>query len=345
MTQIGDIAVTTPGLTSTTTCAGGIGGLINGLVGPLFSQLLGTLGAPFNQVDGNGNTPIATALESTFSAIDLGSVLGTGLGLSVQAPYAAINETPIGISFAADLAASALTPAPGAPTLPAYLDVPESFPAFTANTPVGAAPFDVAIGLSTSAMNALLRAQTEQGLLQFATTSIDLGGGAMGLTAAALAAALPQFAALPPAMPLTLRLVPTLAPVLSGGGAVSGDIAELRLGQLLFEIVENPGAGEAVHLRFALDARLDATLTAGPAGLTYSLTAPVAADTTVAVLGNPLGVDEAAVAALAPAILTGLLPDLTNALGTIPVPTVLGQSLEVSRSPYYTAFAEFGSLL
>ncbi len=345
VTQIGDIAVTTPGLTSTTTCAGGLGVLINGLVGPLFSQLLGTLGAPLNTVDGNGNTPIASALETTFSAIDLGSVLGTGLGLSVQAPYAAINETTIGISFAADLAASALTPAPGAPTLPAYLHVPETFPAFTASTPVGAAPFDVAIGLSTSAMNALLRAQTEQGLLQLATTSIDLGGGPTGLTAAALSAALPQFGALPPATPLTLRLVPTLAPILSGAGALSGVIAELRLGHLLFEIVENPGVGEIVHLGFALDARFDATLTASPAGLTYALTAPLPADITVGVLANPLGVNEATVATLAPAILTGLLPDLTSALGSIPVPTVLGTSLEVSRSPYYTAFAEFGSLL
>ncbi len=347
--QIGDIAVTTPGITTTTTCSGASGGaiqgLVNALIGPLFSQLLGTLGAPLNQVDANGNTPIAAALESVFGALDLGGVLGTGLGLDVSAPYTSIDEDPIGISFAADLAATALTPVPGAPVLPAFLHVPETFPSFGAATPVGALPFDVGLGLSTSAVNALLRAETEQGLLAMSVTSVDLGGGAVGLTAGALSAVLPAFGSLPPATPLTLRLVPTLAPVLTGAGATSGELAELRLGQLLFEVVENPGAGETVRLRAALDARFDAALIAGPAGLSFSLGAPGAADTTVAVLANPLGANEAAVAALLPAVLTGLLPDLSAALGTIPVPAVIGQNVEVARSPYYTAYAEFGSLL
>jgi len=347
--QIGDIAVTTPGITTATTCSGAGGGAIQGLVnafiGPLFSQLLGTLGAPLNQVDGNGNTPIAAALESVFGALDLGSVIGSGLGLTVSAPYTAISEDPIGISFAADLSATALTPAAGAPTLPAFLHVPETVPSFGANTPVGALPFDVGIGLSTSAVNALLRAETEQGLLAMSATSADLGGGAVGLTAGALSVALPAFSGVPAGTPLTLRLVPTLAPVLTGAGATSGALAELRVGQLLFEVVENPGAGETVLLRAAVDARFDTALIAGPAGLSFSLSPPGAGDTTVAVLLNPLGADETAVAALLPTVLTGLLPDLTNALGTIPVPGVIGTSIEVSRSPYYTAYAEFGSLL
>lgn len=342
--QLGDIAVTTPGLSTTTTCSGGLGGLVNGLIGPLFSQLLATLGAPLNQVDANGNTPIAGVLESVFASIDLGGVLGAGLGLDIDAPYAAIVEDAAGISFAADLTATALAPVPGAPTLPAFLDVTETFPAFAANTPVGAVPYGVASGLSTAAINALLRAQTEQGLLRLSTAAIDLGSGVVPLTAGALATALPPFGALAPATPLTLRLVPTLAPVLSGA-APPGALAELRLGHLLLEIVESPGPGETVHLRVALDARFDADLDAGAGGLTFGLGAPSGADLTTAVLDNPLGVDPGSVAGLAPAIAGGLLPDVEAALGTIPLPAVVGASLEVARNPYYTMFADLGVLL
>ncbi len=347
--QLADIGVTTPGLTTTSTCSGALGGALSGListlVGQLVTQFATSIAAPLNQVDGDGNTPIAAALETTLAALDLGTLLGTGLGLDVDAPYTAITEDPTGISFAADLGAAALTPAPGAPTLAAYLHVPETFPTFTAATPVGAVPFDIAVGLSTSAMNALLRAQTEQGLLQLSTAAIDLGGGSAVLTAGLLAPALPGFAALAPSTPLTLRLVPTLAPVLTGGGAASGEIAELRLGHLRLEVVENPGVGEIVHLGAAVEARFDVALAVDGAGLTFDLAAPAPADVTVAVLVNPLGTSEAAVAALVPTILTGVLPDLAGALGTIPLPGVVGQSVEVSRSPYYTVFAEFGSLL
>ncbi|MDX2170184.1 MAG: hypothetical protein SF182_24140 [Deltaproteobacteria bacterium] len=346
--QVQNVAVTLPGLTTSTTCSGSFGGtvqgLVNALIGQLFAQFANGLAAPLNQADGNGNTPIAAALESALAGLDLGTLLGSGLGLDVQAPYSAITEGPLGVSFAADLSAAALTPASGAPLLASFLDVPESFPLFGATTPVGAAPFDAAVGLSSSALNALLRAQTEQGLMRLSTTSIDLGSGAVPLTAGQLATALPAFAALAPATPLTLRVLPTLAPVLSGN-APSGGLAELRLGQVLLEVVENPGVGETVHLRAALDAGFTAGLSSDANGLSFSLVAPSAADLTVAVLANPLGADESAVAALAPAVVGGLLPDLTAALGTIPLPGVIGQQVEISRSPYYTVFAEFGSLL
>ena len=131
----------------------------------------------------------------------------------------------------------------------------------------------------------------------------------------------------------------------TGAGAPIGTLAELRLGHVLLEVVENPGPGETVHLRAAVDARFDVELAAGPAGLTFSLGTPTGADVTTAVLLDPLANGDASVTALAPTVLTGLLPDLAGALGTIPLPGVIGSSVEVSRSPYYTVFAEFGSLL
>jgi len=344
--QIGSVAVTTPGLATTTTCTGGLGGItqsiINALAGQLVVQLANGLLAPLNQVDGNGNTPTAAALEGALGAIQLGPLLATGLGLDVQAPWAAINEDPLGVSFAADLVATA--PAPSGPVLPQFLAVTESFPAFGANTPVGGMPFDAGLGLSTTAVNAILRARTEQGLLQVATTALDLGSGASPITAGLLTPALPGFASLAPATPLTLRVVPTLAPVLTGA-APSGALAELRLGQVLVEVVENPGPGETVHLRAAVDARFDVQLAAGPAGLTFSLAAPTAADVTTGVLVDPLASGDASVATVMPAVLTSLGPDLAGALGTIPLPGVIGSNVELSRSPYYTVFAEFGSLL
>ncbi len=124
-----------------------------------------------------------------------------------------------------------------------------------------------------------------------------------------------------------------------------GKPAELRLGHLRLDVVENPSVGEIVHLGAAVEARFDVALAVDGAGLTFALAAPAPADVTVAVLVNPLGSSEAAVAALVPTVLTGVLPDLAGALGTIPLPGVVGQSVEVSRSPYYTVFAEFGSLL
>ena len=62
-------------------------------------------------------------------------------------------------------------------------------------------------------------------------------------------------------------------------------------------------------------------------------------------LANPLGVDPGTVAGLAPSIVGGLIPDLDAGLGTIPLPAVVGASLEVARNPYYTVFADLGALL
>lgn len=342
--QIGAVTIPTPAITTTSTCAGLPGALVGTLANLLVGQLISQVGAaallPLNQVDGNGNTPIAALLETTLGLVDLPAVLGPALGLDLDAPFTAINEDVNGITFAADLTATALSPAPGAPSFTATYRVPESFPVFGATTPVGSLPYGGALALSTSAMNQLLRAQTEQGLLAISVGTVDLGGGPVALTAGALAPALPEFAALAPATPLTLRTRPTLAPVLTGASGPGGELGEMRFGHLLLEVVESAGLpGETVHLAAALDSRFGIDLASGPGGLTFAATSPLPGDTIVAVLDNPLGVDEPAVEALLPVVFDDLLPTLTGTIGTIPLPAFLTTGVEIARNPYYAAFA------
>lgn len=336
--QIGANDVVLGGFNDSTNCSGFLGGIVELLI-DLFIGDIQDLFEPaledfLNAEDGNGNTPIAGAIETALAGIEIAGPIGDGLGVVLDTPMNAVNEDPVGITFRIDASAIASTPDPEAPDLVASYDVAETFPTFGASTP-GGLPYGIGITLSTSSFNQLLRAQIESGLLRSELTAIDLGGGPIPLTAGLLAAFFPELGILPPATPLAVRLAPSIAPALTGAAGPLGEIAELKIAQLLADVVADPNtSGEVVVATIAVDARLGFDMTFGSGGISLTITPPGPADLTIALIENPLSIDEAAVQSLLPAILGPLLPSLADALGSIPLPEFFGlqlQGVEVSR--------------
>ena len=337
--QIGAVDVVLGGFNDSTNCSGLLGGLVESLIN-LFIGDIQDLFEPaledfLNQVDGNGNTAIAGAIEAALSGIEIAGPVGDGLGVVLETPMNAITEDNVGITFRTDPSAVAATPDPEAPNLDRSYHVAETFPTFGANAP-GGTPYGLAITFSTSAFNQLLRAQIESGLLRSELTEIDLGGGPIPLTAGLLAAFFPELAVVPPATPLAVQLAPTIAPVLTGNTGPLGELAELKIAQLLAHVVANPNSSEELLLAtITVDARLGFDMAFASGAISLTITPPGPADLTVALLTNPLSIDEAAVQSLLPAILGPLLPTLADALGSIPLPEFFGLNLsgvEVART-------------
>src|SRR5262249_29881185 len=138
-------------------------------------------------------------------------------------------------------------PPPGAPNLLASYAPPSTFPTFGATAPTTGAPYGIGIGISASGFNQLLRGQTECGLMRTSLTAIDVDGpgGAptLPITSSLLALLAPEFGKLPANTPLRVDVTPTLAPIVTGGSGPGGEVADLRVAQMLIDIVE-PSSGK-----------------------------------------------------------------------------------------------------
>lgn len=330
--QIGANDVVLGGFNDTTNCSGFLGGIVEFLIDIFIGDIKGlfepALEDFLNTVDGSGNTPIAGAIETALSGIEISGPIGDGLGVVLETPMNAVLEDPVGITFRTDPSAVASAPDPEAPNLTRSYHVNETFPTFTATAPNGT-PYGLAITLSTSAFNQLLRAQIESGLLRSELNEIDLGGGPLPLTAGLLGIFFPELSVLPPATPLAVRLAPTIAPILTGAAGPLGEIAELKIAQLLVHVVAEPNSSDEMLLAtIAVDARLGFNMAFNAGEIALTITAPGPADLTIALLENPLSIDEAAVQSVVPAILGPLLPSLADALGSIPLPEFFGMQLQ-----------------
>jgi hypothetical protein len=183
------------------------------------------------------------------------------------------------------------------------------------------------MGISTSAFNQLLKAETESGLLRVSIDELDLGGGPLPITAGLLSALLPAFGQLNPAEPLRIDLAPTMAPIVTGAPGPGGELADLKLPHLTVSVVK--AVDGKVQLQAAVDADvgLDGEFVAGE--LVFSLAPPLAEDIGFTLLQNPLGESEVIIDALLPILVDFLLPELGGSLGTFPLPAFLGLELEL----------------
>ncbi len=196
-------------------------------------------------------------------------------------------------------------------------------------------PYGLAIAVSTEAFNQLLKAQTECGLLTTSISSLDLGTGAVPLTAQVLSIIMPEFAFYPPATPFRIDVKPTLAPIVLGQTGPHGELTTLKLAQLLVSVVKDDGSNFEV-LRGAVDAKLGMNFAFTAGALDFNLATPATSDITVAVLRNVLGVNETSLETdVLPPLIATLIPSLAGGLGSFPLPTFFGLELsgiEVARS-------------
>jgi hypothetical protein len=310
----------------------------------------GFLGDP----DGAGpqDNPIAAGIETTLAGISISGAVGSGLGMTMDAPLFQIAEDNTGITFGAGASFTTTVgtgpgqcvPPPGAPNFSASYAPPEAFPSFGANTPVGNAPYGLGLGISSAAFNQLLRGQTECGLMRTALTSIDLDGEGgvdpVAITSDLLSLLVPEFGKLPLGTPLRIDIAPTVAPIVTGAAGPGGELTELKIAQMGIEIVE-PGS-ETVWLTGTFDVRLGLDMAFLPdgSGLAITVATPEATDMIMTVIYNPLGANEAQLEETLPAVFRPLVPQLAGALSGFPVPQFFGMSLqgvEVSKNGGFLA--------
>jgi len=123
--------------------------------------------------------------------------------------------------------------------------------------------------------------------------------------------------------------------IVTGADGPSGEVAELKIAHFALQIVE-PGP-DVVWLEGGLDLVLGMDLAFLPegSGLDISIGEPDAADVSLTILDNPLGVNAAHVESVLPGVITPLIPDLAGALSGFPLPQFFGLSIdgvEVSRN-------------
>lgn len=343
--QLGDVAVSFSGFSNTFTSGicdfpliGDVIQLILGDVQPMVHDgFVNGLADP----DGTGpqDAPIAAAIQSTLASLNIAGPVGQGLGVQLDADFNAIAEDPDGLTYHVDARVTQPNPTPGSPDLIASYHVIQPFPALGATTPVSGQPYGLGLAISASAFNQLLKAQVESGLLQMDITEL-LG---LPLTAGVLATLIPQFSTLPASMPLILRVRPTLAPIMTGNAGPGGELAELRIGQVIATVIGTDSLGSEISfLDVAFDARLGVNFDFTNGALVPSFGPVSPGDIAVAVTRNPFHVTTSTLVGFLPQILALQLPDLSSALGTFPIPSFLGLTLspvEISRSGgYFTLY-------
>ncbi len=332
VTQLGNVAVSFGNFSDDTDCAGFLGFIVEFFIGLFISDLQNDFVRPgledfLNEVDPDGNTPIAAALEVALNAVEIAGPIGEAIGVNLEAPLFAVTQDDDGVTLGSDARITASMPDPNAVDLPASYHIPQPFPTFGTLAPNGL-PYDLGMCISGSAFNQLLKAEVESGLLIASVTELDLGGGPLTLTAGLLALLLPSFAVLDPGELLQIDVRPTTAPFITGDPGPAGELATLRMGHLSITVV--PVADPSVVLaQLAVDGvlGLDADFVGGE--LVFQVSPPGTADIDYTIVENPLHVDEALVAALLPQLVSVAIPALGDSLGSFPLPDFLGLSLSL----------------
>jgi len=323
-----------------------IGDLIQLIIGDVEPTVTQGLVNFLSDPDGSGpqDAPIAEGIETALANISIAGTISQGLGVMLDAPLFAVDEDPDGVTLGSDGRITAdIGTGPGqceapdnAPDLPGSLSVYEPFPVFGPTTPVSGLPYGMALSISTAAFNQLLKAEVECGLLQMTLTELDLTGtGPQPLTAGLLSGLIPELGSLDPATPLQVKLIPTLAPVLTGNAGPQGELAELRVAALRIRLEkvgsENLLLSGQIDFRAGLDFSFD--------DLTGSLVPTIASvatsDITIAILKNKINTNAGNLVFFLKQLLPVVLPDLGDTLGAFPIPSFLGlqlQSVAVERS-------------
>lgn len=331
-----------PGLDSNSNCSG-ITSLFEGLIeSEIRNQITGGLRDFLVDPDGIADGPdddaaIAGLVQGALSELSIAGAIGSGLGVLLEAPIFDVFEDNIGITLDSDTRVSAdpnNPPAIPGPTLLRSYSKSETFPPFGQFTPVQGLSYDVALCVSTTMFNQLLRQQIENGLL--ITDLTELSG--QPLTAGFLGLLVPEFFTLPPGTPMAIKVRPTLAPFITGGTGPSGELADLRIPHLIVQIVENLNQpNEIIWLELAIDARAGFDLQIDQVNdlLVPVFGLPQPENIVVVALQNPLGTDETALAQTIAIVFGPLVGGLGDAFGGIPLPELLGLQpvgVEVSKN-------------
>jgi hypothetical protein len=328
-----------------------IGDLIQLIVGDLEPTVQSAFVSFLSDPDGAGpaDAPVAEAIETALSDISITGPLSGSLGVQFEAPlfevpglWDGVGEDVDGVTLGSDTRVTSsfgtdpgqCLPPVGAPDVAASYHLDEAFPSFGALTP-GGLPYHLALAISTSAFDQLLKAQTECGLLLASLTEFDVGFGPVPLTAGILGLYLPQFSNLPATTRMRIDLRPTLAPLISGNTGPGGELAEIQVPHLIAEVRED--ISNHYWLGLAIDFSAGLAIQFDPAenALAFSVQSVDSQNLTIAVIQNLLLIPEATIQSALPPLIEPILPSLGDGLGAFPLPDFLGlqlESVEVTRT-------------
>jgi hypothetical protein len=312
-----------------------IGDIIQLIVGDVEPIVIDGLEGFLADPDGSGpqDAPVAAAIQTALEEISIAGPIGEAIGVTLEAPLFDVFEDNAGITLDSDARITALMPDPEAPDFTASYHIAEAFPPFGANTPVGNVPYGMAISISSSAFNQLLKAETESGLLRTSLTEIDLGGGPIPLTVGEILFLVPALSFLPPETELRIDIAPTLAPVITGANGPQGELADLRIGHLLAELVLAETGATLVSVVVDVEVGMDIGFAAGQ--LSFDLGTIDSNQIAITILDNPIAANETQLLGVLNFLLPSLLPQLADSLGSFPIPSFLGFNLnmvEISKS-------------
>jgi hypothetical protein len=310
-----------------------IGDLIQLIVGDLQPTVVDGLEDFLADPDGGGpaDSPVADAVETALAAIEITGPIGQAIGVNLEAPLAAVPEDVNGITLDSNARVTASQPDPLAPDLLASYHVDETFPTYGPNTPVGVLPYGLALSISSSAFNQLLKAEIESGLLRGVITEIDLDGPGgnppMPITAGLLSLFIPQFGTLPPATSLTIEIEPGIAPIVTGNDGPFGELGEMMIPHLLVRI-PNPSASKP-YVEFVIDATLGLDIDFVAGELQFLLGTLDLGLVAVSVTENSINANETSLVNVVLTLAPSLFPSLADSLGTFPLPDFLGLQLSL----------------
>jgi hypothetical protein len=310
--------------------------------------------------------PVDGAIEDKLNSLDLSGALAS-IGVTMGTEFSDVREDIVGVTLELDtsfvpanegpvrteafaIESFATSPVPTFPggfqsNLPPRIyqtgAVVPTFPLWTSEGEL----FDIALGVAPDMLNQLFDAATRSGKLaeEFAQLTQDCKDG-LPTCKLDLAAQNPDAATFLPVAGLDTiaRLVPTLPPVATGTPGPNGELTEIRMGQLMFEIPKLDGTDAvriALDLRGTLDVNLHCPLLGGNAlGLVIRvrILEVLAAET--------LRVTDFRVEQLVETVRQGLLEAFVGVEVSVaqPLPSFEGFRLElfdVQRNPNGSAFA------
>lgn len=343
VTQLGSVAVAFSSFDDSTNCSGLLGFIVEFFISVFIGDLQNDFVRPglenfLNSLDAEGNTPIASAIETALEAIEIAGPIGEALGVDLEAPLFEIFQDAQGMTLGSDARITSTLPDPEAVDLSASYHVDQAFPTFGSLSP-GGFPFDLGICISASAFNQLLKAEVESGLLLSTISELDLGSGPTTLTAGLLATLLPQFAALDPGELLQFEIRPKMAPIFTGEPGPAGEVATIRVPHL--ELMLVPVADpDVVLLAGVIDVTLGLDVGFSAGEIEFLLADPTPGSIAVTLVENPLFVPTTTLDALLPGLVALAVPVLADSLGSFPLPDFLGLQLslvEADRSGEYTS--------
>jgi hypothetical protein len=267
--------------------------------------------------------PIVLEMLSAFEfSLDLGPDLG--LETTVDLDFVSASHQASGVTLGLDTKASVGAAKPGAPGVPLYRTTPSAAPGFGALTPTGQT-YGGALAANDDFLNLILAALTEAGLLEGDLTELfpEEPGGGPGtvLTTDSLGVLFPGagFQNFPSGTVVEMVSHGVMPPIVttspSGPGLLVMELAGMEVS---LEIPTPEGAVPV--LRLVLDGKADLDMIVEPDG---TLGATLVSSTfTPTVLSGFPGSNVTSLQAGSDFLVQTLLPQLTSALGVIPVPSL-----------------------